>query len=92
MANGTGFYYLQSAYVNVLDEQGVVSPETALPLDDINNLINPLVRFGALGSGWLVVNKLVRYGVLQECPDGRYYLNQDAAENLRNSFSWWLPW
>lgn len=92
MANGSGFYYLQSAYLNVLEDQGVVGPETALPLDDINSLINPFVRFGAFGSGWLVVNKLLRYGVLQQCPNGRYYLDQDAAENFRNSFSRWLPW
>ncbi len=92
MANGSGFYYLESAYVNVLEDQRVVSPETALSLDDINSLINPFVRFGGFGSGWLVVNKLLRYGVLQQSPDGRYYLNQDAAENFRNSFSRWLPW
>ena len=89
--NVSGFYFLQSAYLNVLEDQGIVSPETALSLDEINGLINPLVRFGAFGSGFLVVNKLLRYGVLQQCPDGRYYVDQDAAENFRNSFSMWLP-
>ncbi|MFZ2413201.1 MAG: hypothetical protein WAW16_03165 [Candidatus Cryosericum sp.] len=92
MANGSSFYYLQSAYLNVLQEQGIFSPEPALPLDEINDTINPLVRFGGFGSGWLVVNKLLRYGVLQQCPDGRYYLNQEAADEFRHSFARWLTW
>jgi len=90
--NGSGFYFLQSAYINVLGDNGVVSPETALPLDEIDNLINPFVRFGGFGQGWLVVNKLSRYGVLRVCPGERYYLDQNAAENFRNSFARWLPW
>jgi len=83
---------LQSAYLNVLEDHSIVSPETALLLDEINNLINPFVRFGGFGQGWLVVNKLSRYGVLVACPGGRYYLNQEAAENFRYSFARWLPW
>jgi hypothetical protein len=47
--NGCGFYMLQTAYVNVLGDEGVVSPETALALDEINSLISPFVRFGAFG-------------------------------------------
>ena len=90
--NGSGFYFLQSAYLNVLEDKGVVSPETALPLDEIDNLINPFVRFGGFGQGWLVVNKLSRYGVLRACPGERYYLDQNAAENFRNSFARWSPW
>jgi len=90
--NGSGFYFLQSAYLNVLEDQGVVSPETALPLDEIDSLINPFVRFGGFGQGWLVVNKLSRYGVLRACPDGKYYLDQEAADNFRHSFARWLPW
>ena len=91
-SNGSGFFFLQSAYLNVLEDHSIVSPETALPLDEINNLINPFVRFGGFGQGWLVVNKLSRYGVLVACPGGRYYLNQEAAENFRYSFARWLPW
>ena len=49
--NGSGFFFLQSAYLNVLEDKGVVSPETALPLDEINSLINPFVRFGGFGQG-----------------------------------------
>ena len=90
--NGSGFYFLQSAYLNVLEDQDIVSPETALPLDEINNLINPFVRFGGFGQGWLVVNKLSRYGVLVDCPGGSYYLNQEAAEEFRHSFARWLTW
>ncbi len=90
--NGSGFWWLQSAYLNVLEEQGIVSPETALPLDEIDGMINPFVRFGAFGSGWLVVNKLSRYGVLRACPDGKYYLDQNAADQFRYSFARWLPW
>ncbi|MCX6097315.1 MAG: hypothetical protein NTZ77_02350 [Caldiserica bacterium] len=90
--NGSGFYSLQSSYLNVLEERGVVSPETALPLDEIDSLINPFVRFGAFGSGWLVVHKLSRYGVLRACPGERYYLDQAAAENFRHSFARWLTW
>jgi len=90
--NGSGFYFLQSAYLNVLEEQGIMSSETALPLDKIDSLINPFVRFGAFGQGWLVVNKLSRYGVLRVCPGERYYLDQNAAESFRNSFARWLPW
>jgi len=90
--NGSGFYFLQSAYLNVLEDQGIVSPETALTLDAINSLINPFVRFGGFGQGWLVVNKLSRYGVLRVCPGERYYLDQNAAENFRYSFARWLPW
>jgi len=90
--NRSGFFFLQSAYLNVLEDKGVVSPETALPLDEIDNLINPFVRFGGFGQGWLVVNKLSRYGVLRACPGERYYLDQNAAENFRNSFARWLPW
>ena len=52
--NGSGFWFLQSAYLNVLEERGIVSPETALPLDEIDGMINPFVRFGAFGSGWLI--------------------------------------
>ena len=91
-SNGSGFFFLQSAYLNVLEDHSIVSPETALLLDEINNLINPFVRFGGFGQGWLVVNKLSRYGVLVACPGGRYYLNQEAAENFRYSFARWLPW
>ena len=91
-SNGSGFYFLQSAYLNVLEDAGIVSPETALPLDEIDNLINPFVRFGGFGQGWLVVNKLSRYGVLRACPGERYYLDQNAAENFRYSFARWLPW
>lgn len=90
--NGSGFFFLQSAYLNVLEDKGVVSPDTALPLDEIDSLINPFVRFGGFGQGWLVVNKLSRYGVLRVCPGERYYLDQNAAENFRNSFARWLPW
>jgi len=90
--NGSGFYFLQSAYINVLGDNGVVSPETALPLDEIDNLINTFVRFGGFGQGWLVVNKLSRYGVLRACPGERYYLDQEAADNFRYSFARWLPW
>ena len=90
--NGSGFYFLQSAYINVLGDNGVVSPETALPLDEIDNLINTFVRFGWFGQGWLVVNKLSRYGVLRACPGERYYLDQEAADNFRYSFARWLPW
>ena len=90
--NGSGFWWLQSAYLNVLEERGIVSPETALPLDEIDSMINPLVRFGAFGSGWLVVHKLSRYGVLVGCPGGSYYLNQEAAEEFRHSFARWLTW
>jgi len=90
--NGSGFWWLQSAYLNVLEDHGIVSPETALTLDTINSLINPFVRFGGFGQGWLVVNKLSRYGVLRACPGERYYLDRDAAENFRNSFARWLPW
>ena len=90
--NGSGFYFLQSAYINVLGDNGVVSPETALTMDEINSLINPFVRFGGFGQGWLVVNKLSRYGVLRACPGGRYYLDQAAAENFRHSFARWLTW
>lgn len=90
--NGSGFYFLQSAYINVLGDNGVVSPETALTMGEIDNLINPFVRFGGFGQGWLVVNKLSRYGVLRACPGGRYYLDQNAAENFRSSFARWLPW
>jgi hypothetical protein len=90
--NGSGFYFLQSTYLNVLENGGVVSPETALPLDEIDSLINPFVRFGGFGQGWLVVNKLSRYGVLRTCPDGKYYLDQEAADNFRYSFARWLPW
>ena len=90
--NGSGFYFLQSAYLNVLEEQGIMSSETALPLDKIDSLINPFVRFGAFGQGWLVVNKLSRYGVLRACPDQKYYLDQRAADNFRHSFAKWLPW
>jgi len=90
--NGSGFYFLQSAYINVLGDNGVVSPETALSLDEIDSLINPFVRFGAFGQGWLVVNKLSRYGVLRACPGERYYLDQNAAENFRYSFARLLPW
>jgi len=90
--NGSGFYFLQSAYLNVLEDHGIVSPETALPLDEIDSLINPFVRFGGFGQGWLVVNKLSRYGVLRACPGERYYLDQNAAENFRYSFARWLPW
>lgn len=90
--NGSGFYFLQSAYLNVLEEQGIVSSETALALDEIDSLINPFVRFGAFGSGWLVVHKLSRYGVLRACPGERYYLDQAAAEDFRHSFARWLTW
>jgi hypothetical protein len=90
--NGSGFYFLQSAYLNVLEERGIVSPETALALDEIDSLINPFVRFGGFGQGWLVVHKLSRYSVLRACPGERYYLDQDATENFRNSFARWLPW
>lgn len=90
--NGSGFYFLQSAYLNVLEDQGVVSPETGLPLDEIDSLINPFVRFGGFGQGWLVVRKLSRYGVLRVCFGERYYLDQNAAESFRNSFARWLPW
>jgi len=90
--NGSGFYFLQSAYINVLGDNGVVSPETALPLDEIDNLINPFVRFGGFGQGWLVVNKLSRYGVLVACPGNRYYLNREAADEFRHSFARWLTW
>ena len=90
--NGSGFYFLQSAYINVLGDNGIVSPETALSLGEINSLINPFVRFGGFGQGWLVVNKSSRYGVLRVCPGERYYLDQNAAENFRNSFARWLPW
>lgn len=90
--NGSAFYFLQSAYLNVLEAEGIVSPETALTLDEIDSLINPFVRFGAFGQGWLVVNKLSRYGVLRACPGERYYLDQNAAESFRNSFARWLPW
>jgi hypothetical protein len=89
--NGSGFYFLQSGYINVLGDNGVVSPETALPLDEIDSLINPFVRFGGFGQGWLVVNKLSRYGVLRACPDEKYYLDQDAADEFRRSFARWLP-
>jgi hypothetical protein len=90
--NGSGFYFLQSAYLNVLEDQGVVSPETALPLDEIDSLISSFVRFGAFGSGWLVVHKLSRYGVLRACPGERYCLDQAAAENFRHSLARWLTW
>jgi len=50
------------------------------------------VRFGAFGSGWLVVHKLSRYGVLVGCPGGSYYLNQEAADEFRHSFARWLTW
>ena len=90
--NGSGFYFLQSAYINVLGDNGVVSPETALSLDEIDSLINPFVRFGAFGQGWLVVNKLSRYSVLRACPDEKYYLDQETADNFRHSFARWLPW
>ena len=90
--NGSGFYFLQSAYLNVLEDEGIVSPETALTLDEINSLINPFVRFGGFGQGWLVVNKLSRYGVLRVCPGERYYLDQEAADRFRYSFARWLPW
>ena len=90
--NGSGFWWLQSAYLNVLEEQGIVSPETALPLDEIDGMINPFVRFGAFGSGWLVVHKLSRYGVLVACPGNRYYLNQKAADEFHHSFARWLTW
>jgi hypothetical protein len=89
--NGSGFYFLQSAYINVLGDNGVVSPETTLTMGEINSLINPFVRFGGFGQGWLVVNKLSRYGVLRVCPGERYYLDQNAAESFRNSFARWLP-
>ncbi|HEX7608069.1 MAG TPA: hypothetical protein VF370_01940 [Candidatus Cryosericum sp.] len=91
-SNGSGFYFLQSAYLNVLEDEDIVSPETALPLDEINNLINPFVRFGGFGQGWLVIHKLSRYGVLVSCPGGSYYLNQEAAEEFRHSFARWLTW
>ncbi|HZL82225.1 MAG TPA: hypothetical protein VFB98_01930 [Candidatus Deferrimicrobium sp.] len=91
-SNGSGFFFLQSAYLNVLEDEGIVSPETALPLDEIDSLINPFVRFGGFGQGWIVVNKLLRYGVLRVCPGERYYLDQNAAENFRYSFARWLPW
>lgn len=78
--------------MNVLGDNGVVSPETVLTLGEINSLINPFVRFGGFGQGWLVVNKLSRYGVLRACPGERYYLDQDAAENFRHSFARWLTW
>jgi hypothetical protein len=90
--NGSGFFFLQSAYINVLGDNGVVSPETALPLDEIDSLINPFVRFGAFGQGWLVVNKLSRYGILRACPDGKYYLGQEAADDFRYGFARLLPW
>jgi hypothetical protein len=90
--NGSGFYFLQSAYLNVLEDQGVVSPETALLLDEIDSLINPFVRFGGFGQGWLVVNKLSRYGVLRACSGERYYLDQNAANQFRHSLARWLPW
>lgn len=90
--SGSGFYFLQSACLNVLEDQGVVSLETALPLDEIDSLINPFVRFGAFGSGWLVVHKLSRYGVLGACPGETYYLDQAAAENFRHGFGRWLTW
>jgi hypothetical protein len=82
---------LQSAYINVLGDKGVVGPETALPLSEINGLINPFVRFGAFGQGWLVGKKLSRYGVLGACPDGKYYLDQKAADEFRHSFAKLLP-
>jgi len=91
-SNGSGFFFLQSAYLNILEDQGILSPETALPLDEIDSLINPFVRFGGFGQGWIVVNKLLRYGVLRTSPDDRYYLDQEAAENFRYSFARWLPW
>ena len=90
--NGSGFYFLQSAYLNVLEEQGIMSSETALPLDKIDSLINPFVRFSAFGQGWLVVNKLSRYGVLRACPNQKHYLDQRVADNFRHSFAKWLPW
>ena len=90
--NGCGFYMLQTTYVNVLGDEGVVSPETALALDEINSLISPFVRFGVFGQGWLVVNKLSRYGVLKAYPGEKYYLDQDAADNFRSSFARLLPW
>jgi hypothetical protein len=90
--NGSGFYFLQSAYLNVMEEQSIVSPETALPLDQIDDLINPLVRLGGLTLGWLVVRKLSRYGVLRRSPYGAYYLDQQAAEEFRHIFARWLTW
>ena len=78
--------------MNALDDEGVVSPVTALTLGEINGLINPFVRIDAFGQGWLVVNKLSRYGILKACPDGKYYLDQEAADNFRYSFARWLPW
>lgn len=53
-SSGFGFYFLQNAYMNVLEDEGVVSPETALPLSEMNVLINPFVRFDAFDQGWLV--------------------------------------
>lgn len=77
--------------MNALDDEGVVSPVTALTLGEINGLINPFVRIDAFGQGWLVVNKPSRYGILQACPDGKYYLDQEAADNFRHSFARLLP-
>jgi len=76
----------------VFEDEDVVSPETALTPDEIDSPIDPFVRFGGFGQGWLVVNKLSRYGVLRVCSGERYYLDQDAAESFRNSFARWLPW
>jgi hypothetical protein len=90
--NGSGFWFLQSAYLNVLEERGIVRPETALPLHEIDGMINPFVRFGAFGSGWLVVHELSRYSVLVACPGGRYYLNQEATDEFRHRLARWLTW
>lgn len=61
-----------------------------MPLDEIDGMINPFVRFGAFGLGWIVVHKLSRYGVLVACPGGRDYLDQEAADEFPHSFVCWF--
>ncbi len=92
MASTSNWLFLQSAYLNVLAEQGVTSPATALPLNEIDGMLSPWVRFMNLGLGWIIVRKLRRCGVLQTSPDGGYYLDEKAAEEFRHSLARWLPW
>ncbi|QSZ26626.1 hypothetical protein ACETAC_06840 [Aceticella autotrophica] len=83
--------FLQNRYIKFFEEKDAYSCEKALALNEIEYAKNAIVKLLLKPFVPLVIRKLLKYGVLNRCPDGKYFLDREAAYKFKRSFKKFLP-
>lgn len=83
--------FLQNRCIKFFEEKGADSCEKALAFNEIEYTQNAIVKLLLKPFVPFVIRKLLKYGVLNRCPNGKYFLDREAAYKFKRSFKRFLP-